>query len=134
MLRLISVVDDPDQALAYAEEARAILSASVGPESVVVAATHAAAAEINMSRERFDEALVDAERAVALYRKSQRLPDELARAKLLLADLLWRHRDRRVRARALAEEAEAFLATTGEGNAMFLEAAQAWLQEHPAVR
>jgi tetratricopeptide (TPR) repeat protein len=134
LLRLTSVADDPDQSLAYALEARAILKRTLGPESAVVAATHAAAAEINMNRGRFDEALADAERAVELYSKSERLPDELARAKLLLADLLWRDPQARVRAHGLAEEAEAFLAASWAGNAPYLEAARAWLREHPTPR
>ncbi|HET6582017.1 MAG TPA: serine/threonine-protein kinase [Nannocystaceae bacterium] len=121
---------DYEGALRYGLEARSILAAHPDGDRALLGSTYGLTAEARSQLGQREAARDDAGRAVATLASSDRLPEDLARARFLLARLSWPDVDRREHARALARDAEAYLAGAATADPELLAEIRAWRAEH----
>ncbi|KIG13315.1 High-affnity carbon uptake protein Hat/HatR [Enhygromyxa salina] len=114
-----------------------IREAALGPDHPKLAFTLDGIGEMNMLMGEPAQAVAPLERALALRSAQAGDPKLLAKSRFDLAKALWasgRPRSpQRVRARALAEQAEVGLAKAGEGAASMLAEVRQWLHDHPST-
>ena len=107
-----------------------ILGAQSSSDQILLGPSYGLTADARLRLGDVEAARKDAEQAVAALARSDRLPVDLARARFLLARTSWPDRARHDEAKALAREAEAWLAEHENADPALLAEIRAWRAEH----
>jgi tetratricopeptide (TPR) repeat protein len=133
VMRIASVAyarEDYEGAIRHGTEVQRILTADASGDHILLGPSYGLTADARLRLGQVEAAREDAERAVAALARSDRMPIDLARARFLLARTSWPEPKRRDQAKALAREAEAYLAGTDNTDAQLLAEVRAWRAEH----
>ena len=133
LMRIASVAyarEDFEAAIRHGTEVQRILGAQSSSDQILLGPSYGLTADARLRLGDVEAARKDAEQAVAALARSDRLPVDLARARFLLARTSWPDRARHDEAKALAREAEAWLAEHENADPALLAEIRAWRAEH----